>query len=69
MTGVRVKIIVLEDNLQVAEIDLTYPKAQEYVVQVVSPDGIDSMRARKAGNGNLLSLASSLANDQWSVKA
>ena len=38
---VRVRVVVEENALPVAETTITYYEGQDYTVQVVTPDGVD----------------------------
>lgn len=43
----RVRVVVLEDDHQVAELDVGYYYGQRYQVQVVTPDGVDAKTAER----------------------
>lgn len=77
---VKVRVVVIEDDQVVAESKLTYYSGQDYVVQIVTPDGIDATQARKAGINRPLSPEFEAARrivtedaarepSEWSVKA
>jgi DNA-binding response OmpR family regulator len=56
MTIVKVRVLITEDDQEVGAMYIEYWRDQDYVVQVVTPDGVDSSRARKAGATELRSL-------------
>lgn len=49
MKIVNVDVVVYEDGQEVGRISPGYYETQPYVVQIVTPDGIDGQVARKAG--------------------
>lgn len=45
----KIKVIVLEDDLEVAVFEIGYFEGQPYSVQIVTPDGVDRNVDREAG--------------------
>lgn len=45
----KVRVLSYEDGQLTGEINMRYFEGQEYVVQVVTPDGVDGQIPRKAG--------------------
>lgn len=49
---VRVKVVVLEDDVEVGQIEVTYFETQPYEVLIDSPDGVDARVKRRAREGS-----------------
>jgi hypothetical protein len=53
---VRVRVVVLEDNVEVGHLNIAYYEGQEYIVQIVTPDGVDASLPRKAGLSSVVKI-------------
>lgn len=48
MNVVRVKVVVYEDDVEVAQTGVGYYEGQLYVVKIDTPDGVDAQITRTA---------------------
>lgn len=47
--GVRVEVVIYEDDVEVQRLMIRYHPTQEYTVSVVTDDGVDGKIHRRAG--------------------
>lgn len=49
MSTTAVKVIVLEDDVEVGVLEVVYYDEQPYMIKIDTPDGVDRLLARKVG--------------------